>query len=598
MYFIKLKDLYIYNKHSIWVCLFLFVLIFLTYTITNKKEFSYSYPKELVKADSLCDIDPNSARIILDRYAVTQQDKSEESEWFYRYLQTKTRVKLNESFANDSEIIKIIEHYENKDYNNILPKIYYCAGCIYNTLNDTPRAIDYFHKAINEPQSANDEKTIGLCYYQLGHLYSLQGLHNEALYWQKQSLIIHKRNKDYIRCIYDYEDLAWTLRYLGDNSTSITYLKEALKIAKTTNNYTTISEIESQIAAYYLYADSLHLAKRFIDNAIAKNNGQFISETYSIALNIYAKLGIDDEAQTYCEQIISKGNINAKQYAYLWQARHFIKNRNINQAINNIDKYIMTSDTIQAVRSAEASAKANALYNYNIHEREKTFLKKENDKKTIYIIITVSVFIIGTLILLLLYYKTKQKKEIVETRCHNLNILLKQEHEYNESEILKKEAEIKKIKKQLTDIKEKDELKRIELEKDLFSKQHDLENILYNSSHKRLCDSSFKKSQIYKELSNTKDIETKKFDLWFELEQTIYESYPNFEERIQEFEKMSDTELRVCLLIKCGFNATTIGKFLFKTQTSIYSICKRLYYKNFREKAPASKWEEIIRTIY
>ena len=75
MYFIKLKDLYIYNKHSIWVCLFLFVLIFLTYTITNKKEFSYSYPKELVKADSLCDIDPNSARIILDRYAVTQQDK-------------------------------------------------------------------------------------------------------------------------------------------------------------------------------------------------------------------------------------------------------------------------------------------------------------------------------------------------------------------------------------------------------------------------------------------------------------------------------------------------------------------------------------------
>lgn len=156
MYFIKLKDLYIYNKHSIWVCLFLFVLIFLTYTITNKKEFSYSYPKELVKADSLCDIDPNSARIILDRYAVTQQDKSEESEWFYRYLQTKTRVKLNESFANDSEIIKIIEHYENKDYNNILPKIYYCAGCIYNTLNDTPRAIDYFHKAINEPQSAND----------------------------------------------------------------------------------------------------------------------------------------------------------------------------------------------------------------------------------------------------------------------------------------------------------------------------------------------------------------------------------------------------------------------------------------------------------
>ena len=98
-----------------------------------------------------------------------------------------------------------------------------------------------------------------------------------------------------------------------------------------------------------------------------------------------------------------------------------------------------------------------------------------------------------------------------------MNILLKQEHEYNEREILKKEAEIKKIKKQLTDIKEKDELKRIELEKDLFSKQHDLENIHYNSSHKRLCDSSFKKSQIYKELSNTKDIETKKFDLWFEL---------------------------------------------------------------------------------
>lgn len=115
----------------------------------------------------------------------------------------------------------------------------------------------------------------------------------------------------------------------------------------------------------------------------------------------------------------------------------------------------------------------------------------------------------------------------------------------------------------------------------------------------KTCDYLFMRTNVYRELLSCCNGSGKgKFVHWDELKQAVFDSYPNFERRLHDFEKMSELEIHTCLLIKCKLDASSMALLLFKNRTTIYSICKRLYYKNFGEKAPASKWEELISKIY
>ena len=561
--------------------------------------FNHTYPKELTAIDSLCESRPDSAMALLEGMPKQVMEGDAEFKWYYRFLLQKSCVKMNVFIKDDSEIKEIVGHYEGGSNKNILAQVYYVAGCVYNSLKDTPQAISYFHKSIDVLQETDNEKYKGLCYYQLGHLYSVQELHKKALAWQRKSLAIHKKYNDNKRCIYDYVDMAWTMGCLGNIKMSVSYLGKALHLANVLNDKYDISEIESQIAVHYLSMDSMQIAKKYIDNAMSRDEGRCSSEINSIALKIYDRLGLDCKAKEFCEYIIRHGNVYGKKYAYLWLTKNSIMGKNLDVARNSIDCYIEISDSVQKTLSADAAAKADALYNYSIRERENMQLEKENVRKNIYIVVLVSSLIIIALVLLVVYFDIKRKRQVIEARCRTLGVLLKKEQETNEEAIEKKKEEINRIKKQLSELKEKDELNRISLEKLLNSQRHELQNINFDVKQRNLSDLSFKKTDVYMELLEiSKNHDHQKFSRWSELEQAVYESYPSFERRICDFEKMSDIELKVCLLLRSGFNAKSIGEFLFKTQTSVYSICKRLYFKNFGEKAASSRWENLIKSIY
>ncbi len=52
------------------------------------------------------------------------------------------------------------------------------------------------------------------------------------------------------------------------------------------------------------------------------------------------------------------------------------------------------------------------------------------------------------------------------------------------------------------------------------------------------------------------------------------------------------------LLIRADFNSSAIANITFRSQNTIYSICKRLYKKNFDQDVASSEWENLIRSIY
>ena len=389
MSLIDIQSFYIYYRRQILSIILAVALIVGTIIIYEKWK-PYHYPKELVMADSLCRVNPDSARVILSKFNSVSYDYDSETSWYYRLLLLQNKIKLGNTIPNDSIVSKIVAHYESKNNKELLAQAYYCAGCIYNSLNDSPKALDYFQRAMKNFQKIGNMTDLGLCYYQLGHLLSGQSLHQDALYWQRKSLSLHTKNNDTIRCIYDCEDLAWTFGCLGNEKMALRYMKEALHLAESSGNTADIPEIESQLASHCLNSYKPFEAKKYIDRAFRHSNRQCPAEFYSIALNIYSRLGIDDTARYFCDKAIEAGNIYGRQYAYIWQTRQFIKDNDRKSAFNSINKFIAVSDTVKRALPIEAIAKANALYNYNLRVIENLQLEKENTHKGIIIFIVAS----------------------------------------------------------------------------------------------------------------------------------------------------------------------------------------------------------------
>ena len=88
-----------------------------------------------------------------------------------------------------------------------------------------------------------------------------------------------------------------------------------------------------------------------------------------------------------------------------------------------------------------------------------------------------------------------------------------------------------------------------------------------------------------------------KKDEWDGIEQRLNSVYPGFTNKLMSLYKMSETELRVCLLLKLNAAPSEIANVLCKDTSSISSIRSRLYSKIFGKKGSSRDWDEFIRSL-
>lgn len=81
---------------------------------------------------------------------------------------------------------------------------------------------------------------------------------------------------------------------------------------------------------------------------------------------------------------------------------------------------------------------------------------------------------------------------------------------------------------------------------------------------------------------------------WQEMERRLNATYPNFTHRLYELIHLSETELRVCMLIKLRIAPKDMATVLCKASNSISSIRSRLYGKVFHKKGAAADWDAFI----
>ncbi len=233
---------------------------------------------------------------------------------------------------------------------------------------------------------------------------------------------------------------------------------------------------------------------------------------------------------------------------------------------------------------AEQAIIQNSRYNYTKHVKERMQAENELHKYQIMVwiaaaVVTLLIFIILTLIFYRKYKSAKKETKLLE--IFNLTERLKEQTASKPSEI-NGNSTIEDIGK-YTDIKQR-----------ILNKMQ----LLKSNQPDSLVDKAILESDVYGELKER--IKTGKCildseDIWKRIEDLTESVSPSFGKRLDILteERISPTERKVALLMKCGFTTSGISTLLSRGMNTVSSQKRSLANKISEEKMPL----EIVSTL-
>lgn len=308
---------------------------------------------------------------------------------------------------------------------------------------------------------------------------------------------------------------------------------------------------------------------------------------YSLAnaCEIYLAAGIKDTAYMYARQLISSESPENRKTAFRVifsdKLSDYVSEDTLRSLIkdyrNVMEEYINNHEVQSALIH-------NANYNYDLHVKARK--NAEESKARLLIVLLAITTVCAILFATVMYYIARNAKLAVKFgEALNLIKKLKEEQSHSteplDPELLKYKADefAEKKRKMLADFEFPDDLNlQLLVPKEIL--QSGIYNILLNK------------------ISSNKGI-TDKENVWKELEDIIEQNNPGFKYRLMILTdgKMSESDLQISLLIRCGFTTTQIAILLNRMKNTVSSRRSYLAKRIFGKTATAKMLDAIIYSL-
>ncbi|EAY31375.1 tetratricopeptide repeat domain protein [Microscilla marina ATCC 23134] len=499
--------------------------------------------------------------------------------------------------------LKGIEVGEKSNDSLTIGRLVNISGLIYGAEGKSDKAIAEYKKALDWKKGGKDTIGIGHVYNNIGIEYYNQGRYGKAVKLYEKALKFYSTSKDksyvinlltnlgalslrqgqnkqaikrfqevldYYRAN-DIKKRAYPLMNIGaayleekEYTKSLQYFKKALAIETKANNKNGIIDILHNIGVVYgkqeKYEQALIKYKKVLsmcgnskqkDRALAlievgdilriKACYKAAFDTLQVALRITKKLRMRDaQAQSY--SALAKLDSTQGNFKRGWE--FYKKLIRVNDSLFSEEK---NKQLLEVQTRYEAQKKEQAI---KIKNKQISLLKKEKEHERLlkrrFIESLVSTCVVGILIIILLYSKIKSKKRLIEYnkqlhKIENKNLQrelnLKQQQLTSKAlHIVQKNGMLEKIRKNLQQMNENKESPNQELIKLL-----------------RMVSSSLKADR--------------EWDNFFSFFSEVHQDF--FQQLKIKSEKLSNSELRLCALIKLKFTSKEISSILGITYGSI-----------------------------
>lgn len=534
---------------------------------------------------------PDSALKLLagiDRSSLAPADRH-----YYDFVLLKGRDKAYITHKSDSLYLSVLKYAEQHKGEGWYPEALYYGGRVYSDIGDYPTALRYFHQALDLLPRDGSKQTLDMranALSQTGRLLDRMRLHQEAIPVIKESLRYDSLLKDTISLIDDLHLLA--VVYTRANN-----LLESERVLTKLSLINSRSEKDKALTKLYMAGIQYdrrnpRLASRTISGIWENLDSLDLQCAYTYAAKIYRDINMPDSAYYYATKIIDDPD---KRYIHSGYDILFDEKlssvvardallRYVRDYRNAIEKYYDEN-------AMELAIAQRSLYNYKVHEIKRKEAESVNKKLRNIIYITILIVLGCAIIILFLYNRNNRIKKELQKSINSV-VYLKELVNHDQENLENITGEQNQFESSLK------ELNAIEFLRDKIL--HQLKNI--SSIERKTIDAFIINSSVYLKIKDclAKGKFIKDSDrLWGELETLINTESPLFLRNLTSLfgGRMSDIEIKTCLLIKCGFKVSEMAILLNRTASSISSRRVEMSKKLFGSNIGPQKLDLVIREL-
>lgn len=569
------------------------------FTSCNKNQ--QNYPSLMLQADSLINNNPRKTLTLLESLQDSIRHMPEETQMYYNLLCIKAKDKSYITHTSDSIISQIVSFYESHEDQDKLMEAYYYMGRVSRDLKDAPRALEYFHKAIDVSGNTKKYDIVARIYSQMGTLYAFQDVYEEAIAMHEKSLQYQLLTKDSTLLEISMRNIARIYDMTEKKDTAIIYYLKAYDIANKTGCKENAVRILSELSGVYIninmHDETFNCLYHTLNNAL--NQSQHF--TYVGLGLLHLKTNKLDSAAFYLNKVLGCDNlyISSKVYNSLSIIEEL--RQNSKEALRYTRLYQQDMDSVSKITTSGEIRKVRSLYNYQKREKENQKLKLANTQKQLYIFrLALLIILIVFVFIIVLHSLRKRKNQLIEQAKR---VQQEKESQYKQSleYIEKNNIKLQEMERALSQMKEQKDTAQqnlIQTQKDLLEKTN--QQVILQQEKLNILKSDFNISPIYLKfhaLSNQDDPKISESD-WELLQKELDITYENFIGRLYAlFPQLSLVELRICCLIKTSIKVSRMAIFLNRSKSSISSSRSRLYKKLTGTEGNPEEFDDFIKKM-
>lgn len=553
---------------------------------------------QLIHISEIVSESPEEALSYLDSIHV--RDLSEADQYLYDFLTIKATDKNFIRHTSDSTILRVIKYYSSNDKDVLYPEVLYYGGRVYSDLGESPTALKYFQMALeNLPESPENINLKANILSQTGRLLTGISLYDEAIPYIEQAIEIDKYNNDTVNLVHDFQLLGGT------------YLR-AKNYRKSEQCFNITIDLcynlpESYIAKSRMYLADIKYQSGQLDSALnfIRNTPDLVSpiarnRALATASEIYLENGLLDSAYMYAKALLNSKGPNNKEIAYqVLLSPQFYNSIPHDTLYQYISDYRELLEIYYDSNNMQLAINQQNFFNYHRHVVEREKLEANNLRLTKWIFGISSLCFF--LITIVLYYKNKHKKALIE-----LHIAIKNIDKLNRNIVSKEYDNSKPVENTsldlLADNLSNKSLLTTESEKALRDKLRDKLLYLYNNNASIKLSEEILESDAYRKLMDfIRNKQTLSYEspLWNELEEVVIKSSPNFKYNLHLLtqSRLTTIDLHTVLLVKCHILPSQMAILLSKSKGAIVSRRESLCAKILGVKLGTKVIDGIIRLL-
>ena len=542
-----------------------------------------SMKPQLEEAEALLTENPDSAyRLLQTIERPERHSKAEYATWCL--LTTQAADKSYQKHTSDSLIQVAVRYFSRQHDPDRLATALYTQGRVEKELGRNEEAAQSFVKALDVAKGGEDYELQFLASSQLGSIYAYSKLIDKARIAYEQALHFAELAQDSSSISYAHAYLGRIYGLQNDWNEAVHAYQKAITIASQAQSIPALQLGLNELATVYCRTQSYQNAfdciqrlQDLADKSIATNQ----AITYLNIGDLYRLMSYYDLAIPYLEKALNTKNLYTKRSTYQCFYYLYTEQQNYKKAIEYNNLYWVCNDSIQEIEKQKEIIAVEKKYNNEKLLNEKQQLELKQNK---ILLIGCGIFLFIIIVFLLTY---ADKKRIIARLFEELNNV--------QCQIVEKERTIANYQQEMTVLSQKQsnfndwqqtknnmdvEIKQLHQQiKALKQRQSE---ILIRLNHRN--DQIQQYEKIIKRKENIPDILTriKKTNRieeieWPELIAHIDALHCQFSARLKKaYPELTDTDIRLCSLIKLGYDRKEQIELLALNEDSFYKRKQRL----------------------